>query len=902
MACDSTLPSKADLQKLKRQAEFIAQVGTGRDANDQNVSQVTNPDTGETVITVRGWADQFDTLFADTQNEANDAIDTYRRINAGDYSSGPLLLDDKFTYATYNGDRFYAVSPPYTTDPVTFPDPNTDTNLILLDLPDEQFVRTVANETAEQILDGEIFPVDYDQNLQVGQTVPSGTIYVRLANYGIVGMRPSASGIVNSISGLTLDVGGVTVECFLASDYSLGSISKHNNITEAINSKYGIYIDQDSSFSSITPKNNSRFTGNYGATVSVPVGQSAFVGNGTSDDFKYAEISNLRAEGNGKVPDGTKFISFDGQGNRVFNLFRGLRLADFDTCVEYSAGWGNTSIGVDHRGSVNGVKYNVSPIQPGWAGSGNTSIGCSYQYCDVGINHTGVPWGDVIINPILEGNDIGWIAEGNDAVMIGAWFEVNTKDIQIERGFTTIGGGQKPTWTLPDVSIFNADEMINIINASQVTMTRGLPDGSDAVFHANGQGVKQIQSSQGSVNTEPDRMRLGGSVFTQPGDTTGYNFALHGAYFASRFGNIYDDTAESTIINMKFRAKQSLSGTGGAVGQLEFDLGQYENTGLPFNSITTPLILKPNLVTTGGDAEADLGDPAHRFNNSYFAVAPTVGSSVHIKKNIREIPQPLCDFALSVENKMYELINGTSGRDHFGIIIDDDFLSAIKNTHDIDKLGVLCNSIFTDENGNKVTRHICGYTVNIRGLVDHDLGAYKYQIPEKDCELDILGNLIIIENGVLKKGFEGVDVDRDYLIDSATYIQDLEKLRNKYHEDVKSKEESIGRFLSRIDNLEGKLQKSKSEEERVKIKQDLLLATKGLEIARDLDLDEVDINQLVPPPIKFTFGGVKIGEFWQCRYDEWQNICLEAHRRLSIKQGDLISDLTKRIEKLENKS
>lgn len=194
MACDSTLPSKADLQKLKRQAEFIAQVGTGRDANDQNVSTVTNPDTGETVITVRGWADQFDdlydsnetrfdTLFADTQNEANDAIDTYRRINAGDYSSGPLLLDDKFTYATYNGDRFYAVSPPYTTNPVTFPDPNTDANLILLDLPDEQFVRTVANQTAEQILDGEIFPEDYDQALPLGAqstVVPAGVTILRV--------------------------------------------------------------------------------------------------------------------------------------------------------------------------------------------------------------------------------------------------------------------------------------------------------------------------------------------------------------------------------------------------------------------------------------------------------------------------------------------------------------------------------------------------------------------------------------------------------------------------------------------------------------------------------------------------------------------------------------------------
>ena len=59
MTCPSTLPAKADLEKLKRQADFIADVGTG-DAGDF----VTNPDTGEVVPSVPYAASQIGGIIA----------------------------------------------------------------------------------------------------------------------------------------------------------------------------------------------------------------------------------------------------------------------------------------------------------------------------------------------------------------------------------------------------------------------------------------------------------------------------------------------------------------------------------------------------------------------------------------------------------------------------------------------------------------------------------------------------------------------------------------------------------------------------------------------------------------------------------------------------------------------
>lgn len=55
MACSTSLPTKLDLEKLKRQADVIATVGTSKNAIGATVESIVNPDTGETIITLNGY-------------------------------------------------------------------------------------------------------------------------------------------------------------------------------------------------------------------------------------------------------------------------------------------------------------------------------------------------------------------------------------------------------------------------------------------------------------------------------------------------------------------------------------------------------------------------------------------------------------------------------------------------------------------------------------------------------------------------------------------------------------------------------------------------------------------------------------------------------------------------------
>ena len=660
-----------------------------------------------------------------------------------------------------------------------------------------------------------------------------------------------------------------------------------------LNGSYSHRVNEDATFQDYSPKNNSRLIGDNGAVITVATGQAA-IKPALSDDFKYTLLQGIRAQGQGKVADGTTFIDFVGTYNHVFNTMIGMRLEGFDTCINYSAGWGNTTIGVDCRGSVTGVKYTVSPIQAGWAGSGQTSIACSYQYNTTGIDESGVPWANTYINTILEGNDLGMLAEGNNTVMISPWFELNTKDIQIERGITIIGGGNMPTWTLGDVSIFNANEMVSLLNGAQFTLTRGLPDGSDALFHADGKGVKQVQSSQGSVNTETDRMRIGGSVFTQPGGTLGYNLALHGAYFTSRFVDIYDDSQESKIVDIQLRAQQSLSGTGGAVGQIDFVLGKYENVGLPFNDQTTPLSLKPGVISTGGDAVNDLGEPTHRINNSYFAVSPTVGSSVHIKKDIKSIPQELCDLSLNTELMQYKLKAGTSGRNHYGIIIDDEFLSKLRSAANLDECGAFCQSVFKDSSDNPVDKHIGGITELIQG---DDTGAsYTYTLPSTTCEVEIRGLTVSILDGVMLVDVDGAYLSNGVIFDSAGKEEDNAKLLAEAKKVRADDLESRATLAKKITDEESDLNgwgEVKSPLTVVAMKEALSLIDKKIS-------EPLAMTPACPPSISVTYGGVRLGDFWQVRYDEWQNIMLEAHRRERLRMSKLINSLSSRVDALES--
>ena len=70
---------------------------------------------------------EFDTSIANKEAEASAAIDSYRLLSKGDYSSG-ILLSNKFEFIEYNGEAYFATNPPYTTT-ATLPD--ADGNLFI---------------------------------------------------------------------------------------------------------------------------------------------------------------------------------------------------------------------------------------------------------------------------------------------------------------------------------------------------------------------------------------------------------------------------------------------------------------------------------------------------------------------------------------------------------------------------------------------------------------------------------------------------------------------------------------------------------------------------------------------------------------------------------------------------
>ncbi len=753
--------------------------------------------------------------------------------------------------------------------------------------PDSSFNKADASRIIEagdqQIVCGSIYPADATKSAGTGESI-TDVSFLRVEGVLIALYGGPYTGLITALTekndSYAVSIDGIEVVSQKAAARSISDSSSYSTINDAILDGYSAVYSEDGEITYISPLNNMRFRGDKGAIITVPEGMVAFSPT-ESDHFKYTLMSGIRAQGQGKVADDTRFIDYVGAYNHAFNTLIGARLSGFDTCINFSAGWGNTSIGVDCRGSINGIKYTTSPIQPGWSGSGQLSLASSYQYNDNGIYEFGTPWMNTYINTILEGNELGILAQGNNTVMISPWFEINTKDIQIERGITIIGG-RRPTWDAADVSLFNESEMVSMLDGSSFTLTRGLPDGSDAVVHANGSGVKKLQGAEVAISTQDEKLRVGASAFTQPGDVTGMNYALHGAYFPSRIIDKYDDTQESKIIDVKFNAIRSAGGTGSAFGELEVEVNQYENVGISQQS--TPMALKLNKLSTGGDAVNDLGEPTHRFNNSYFAVAPTVGSDARIKDTPESIPQELCDLALTTEIKQYKLKTNTSGRNHYGIIIDEEFLSKIRSATDLDKCGAFCQSVFTDSNGEPISRHIGGDTYLLNGV---DNGkSYVYEIKNNTCEIQLNGNIISVLDGNIVSVVDGIELFEGKLYDSLARDNAYNKQLSLAEKEMSELKDSLSSLSSKRTSLISEIEKigdpeSKDESEKLlRLKEDLALSESGIVKASDSISEGLKIKEVPKTQqAKGTDGGVRLGDFWQVRYDEWQNIMLEAIRR-----------------------
>jgi hypothetical protein len=161
--------------------------------------------------------------------------------------------------------------------------------------------------------------------------------------------------------------------------------------------------------------------------------------DGLSNKTTYSHLGNIYASGPGKALNGTVGIHLDGDVNHAWNVFQNVRCESMETGYKQSGGWNNITMACDFRACINGALYEGSEIQAGWAGSGQTSIGCQYSFNTTGINESGVPWMNTHINPIMEGNTLGFDAQGQSTILISPWWESNTDNFFAKRGFTQIG-------------------------------------------------------------------------------------------------------------------------------------------------------------------------------------------------------------------------------------------------------------------------------------------------------------------------------------------------------------------------------------------------------------------------------------------------------------------------------
>ena len=126
------------------------------------------------------------------------------------------------------------------------------------------------------------------------------------------------------------------------------------------------------------------------------------------------------------------------------------------------------------------------------------------------------------------------------------------------------------------------------------------------------------------------------------------------------------------------------------------------------------------VVRPTADRAIQVGVAARRIDTGYIAVDWIVGSDVRIKKSILRIPQPLLDFALTVEMFQYKLRANDSERNHYGIIITEEFIASLNEVYDVNGCAALCHSVFTDEDGSPIELEVGGVMLGDLWQVRYD--------------------------------------------------------------------------------------------------------------------------------------------------------------------------------------
>ncbi len=658
-------------------------------------------------------------------------------------------------------------------------------------------------------------------------------------------------------------------------------------------------------------------TGSTKASGLVPLNSTHIIGDGTTNSIlsPAAPNTNVMNFNNGQAdtlikdmwfeglgyPSATteNGIVYDGTQNCRRNGLENVRLNGFSgAALRFSAGWANSLKKVNINSSLIGVEYKVSPLLAGWSGSNALHEELYLATCDVGLKTEAI-YNLTSINGIFEDCrlPIEQVQGATPQVYINPWFESNAQSPKFRQS-TVIIGGRKEGGEAPavgfysDVSLPTApfdDECMTDVSKG-VTVFR---DFNDQIFRADGQGIGAFKPS---LALGWDVLNVAGSTAKKLSVGRGAN-AGAGGITSETWGNDLNQwndynklvarrTYNSFDVDLmdEYGVKIQAQGTpsSGGIGFVRtvVSTGQYQTGGAGSTQggdrwmwdelgNYTPMV----------DGVHDIGLSGFRVKDLRIVNAPIVGSDCHIKNEPREIRQELLDFALTVPMQEYELIGRK--RTHYGIVITPDFLERLAAVTSIDGCGAFCKDVFTDAAGNPVLEYIGGTTSGINPSYSEN--GFYIEVPENcnvmvdTAQYRVLDGKcdspdVVVSNGKLyakKHLADGYSRQlQDFEAQRAAKLEAPDRLRAtiiKQHEILHDENSGI-EALTHAEHLRANAAAMLPAAEEAK-RQAMLL----------------EFNfQPVAPRFMVTSGGVLLGELWQVRYDEWQNILLEAFRRKAV--------------------
>lgn len=410
---------------------------------------------------------------------------------------------------------------------------------------------------------------------------------------------------------------------------------------------------------------------------------------------------------------GVASILKQGAQNSTRERFSKMRIRDWPIGISHSAGWGEDYNQLFIIQCGHGFKVELSPIATGWGGSGYVMTNCYFAGCDVGIDDSYI-WNATYINAIIEDCTEGYIQNesGTTSVWINPWFEDNASPPKWRRGSVVIGGRGND---FSDVALLVGRPQDAITYIERSEGLKIFRDFTIPTIHVDGQGVKSfvpVFSSLGWEFVDNDdvtakllNVSFGGGVTSNSDSqvatevvTTRLTGKRH--FFSSSL-------ADMPELGVEILGSTSSGGSGIGITQIGFSTGTFESGGGGSTSYSRRWrIDQGGHFTPETDITYNIGSASKRVSDIYLENNPIVGSDVRLKKDITNVPQELLDFVLRTKINQYRLIDNTSNRLHFGIIIDEVFLEDLDSIYELDSMGAVCHTTFIDDNGEPYTKRV----------------------------------------------------------------------------------------------------------------------------------------------------------------------------------------------------